>query len=99
MESSFFSFLPDEIILLIALYLPLSSISYFCQTNPRFNHIICDNEDFWRDRFFQDFGFVDYDGDWKQLYMGYMNVWTFGSNKYGQLGLNDKRNRNLPTQI
>ena len=27
------------------------------------------------------------------------NVWAFGYNDYGQLGLGDNQNRNIPTQI
>ena len=27
------------------------------------------------------------------------NVWAFGYNEYGQLGLGDNQDRNIPTQI
>ncbi len=96
-----FEFVPSETILNIALFLPLRNIIPLCQTSKKFNDIICDNEYFWRQKFIQDYKFVPtyYTGNWKNLYQNYKNVWVFGSNKYGQLGLGDNKNRNVPTQM
>ena len=38
-------------------------------------------------------------GGWKQLYKNYGNVYVFGNNELGQLGLGDKEDRNIPTEI
>ena len=82
---SYFDFLPPENIIDIALRLPISSISFYCQTNNRFNEAICDNQYFWKQKFFQDYWPVNYTGDWKNLYESIMNVWVCGYNKFGEL--------------
>lgn len=68
-----FEELPDELIIVEALALPLSHVNDLCQTSRRFNRLICDNESFWRQRFIQDFQFVPEGqrGSWKELYTRY----------------------------
>lgn len=99
-----FDFLPREVISEIALRLPLSSISYCCQVSKKFNEAICNNDLFWSSKFSRDFMNanyrpVDYTGNWKQMYRSFMNVWVYGHNDKGQLGLGDVQDRNVPTQI
>jgi hypothetical protein len=50
--------LPDELIIVQALNLPLSSLDDLCLTSRRFNELICDNEVFWNQRFLQDYQVV-----------------------------------------
>jgi alpha-tubulin suppressor-like RCC1 family protein len=94
-----FLLLPNETISQIALYMPFNKIINLCLTNLRFNEAICNNEYFWQQKFYQDYGKVIWKGSWKELYKSYMNVWGFGSNLSGQLGLGDTEDRNKPTQI
>ena len=96
-----FDILPPETIFFnIALNIPISNISFYCQTNKRFNEITCDNEYFWKFKFFKDYWPVNYTvGSWKHLYESFMNVWVCGDNRAGQLGLGDFNNRNILTQI
>jgi len=82
-----FNYLPDELIHTLALSFPLREISYFCRSNQRFNNLICNDEYFWRQKFIKDYGDVDWTGSWKNLYMDYLNVWIFGGNNLGLLGL------------
>jgi alpha-tubulin suppressor-like RCC1 family protein len=144
---SSFDLLPSETVLNIALQVPLSSISSYCRTSKRSNNLICNNEYFWKLRFFKaHWSINNYTGSWKKLYEVFLNVWvcgnsiygqleigsekqaatqipnfkakqasvgrvhtvlintnnniwTFGHNQYGQLGLADDQDRNIPTQI
>ena len=90
-----FEFLPSEHIVDIALSLPLYSITKFSQTSKKFNGLICDNEEFWRRRFLKDYNYdlLNSKESWKELYNNSKNIWLFGFNKYGQLGLDDNQNR------
>ena len=99
---SSFDFLPPETIFNIALNIPISNISFYCQVSQRFNDIICNNEYFWRLKFFRDYWPVNYTvGSWKHLYESFMNVWVCGDNRAGQLGLGEGNQfgMNVPTQI
>ena len=66
--TGFFGLLPDEIIIYMALFLPLPSVLKFSLTNIRHNLLICNNEDFWRQIFIQHHGDVIWSGSWKKLY-------------------------------
>ena len=91
--------LPDEKIIEIALFLPLSGIYKLCLTNKRFNDIICDNDYFWREKFQKDYGKIEWEGNWKELYMNFGNVWAFGENHYSQLGIGHNEDTDTPTLI
>jgi alpha-tubulin suppressor-like RCC1 family protein len=54
---------------------------------------------FWQLKFRNDYGQINYSGSWKELYQNYNNVWSFGTNSSGQLGLGDHIDRYVPTQI
>lgn len=53
-----FDFLPYETIVGIGLKLPISDISLYCQISKRFNNVICNNNYFWREKFYHDFGSI-----------------------------------------
>jgi alpha-tubulin suppressor-like RCC1 family protein len=95
-----YSSLPPELILEIALSLTLEEIQNLCMTSNKFNEIICENEYFWRRKYLQvyqeepSFDVIS----WKELYLGY-NVYAFGTNEDGQLGLGDIQRRKVPTLI
>ena len=65
-----FEKLPDELILLQALELPLESITRLCQTSSRFNRLICNNNLFWHQKFIRDYGFEPEvrPDSWERLY-------------------------------
>jgi alpha-tubulin suppressor-like RCC1 family protein len=96
-----FGGLSDDEIIQIALQLSINDISSYCSSSKRFNDVICDNNWFWKQKTFYDFGDPDYDyvDDWKVLYKNYGAVYAFGQNNYGQLGLGDERSRSKPTKI
>lgn len=98
-DMSFLSILPPEIIIEIALKLPISNISSYCQINTKFNEIININENFWQLKFSKDYWTINYVGNWKQLYQSFVNIFVCGNNFSGELGLNDCTTRNIPTQI
>jgi len=93
--------LPNEFILPFVLSLSLVEISHLCQTNQRFNNFICNNDYFWQQKFYHDYGqIIKQSDDWKSLYLSFLNVWSFGNNEYGQLGLNSNiKQYNVPTLI
>ena len=71
-----FAELPDELIIIQALGLPISSIINLCRVDRRFNALICDNELFWHQRFVKETGFEprSYVGSWRRLYEEYLNI-------------------------
>ena len=72
-----FDFLPSETIIEIALRLPVSDISLYCQTSKRFNDMICNNNYFWREKFLYDYGPPEDDVNitsWKYAYENYGKV-------------------------
>lgn len=71
-----FEHLPDELIVLHALELPLDEITNICEVSRRFAHLVCSNENFWRQRFAQDYGFVPeiIPLSWRNLYREYSAV-------------------------
>jgi len=91
-----FELFPEDYLINLALSLPLSLIIRFCQTNKRFNRLICNNTYFWQHKFLRDFGPINYQGSWKYLYLNYLNVWGWGDNMYGQLGLGSDLRAMIP---
>lgn len=97
-----FELIPDETILYIILLLPINSIFTLCLTNKKLNNIIsC--EYFWKQKFIKD-NFVPYNypNNWKNFYKEYKitgKIFTFGVNIYGQLGLKDNINRDIPEKV
>lgn len=87
----------------IALGLNLDSINKLCRASRRFNRVLCDNKNFWRLKYIKDFGEPLKDiskiTDWKKLYRTHGEVFSFGSNDKGQLGLGDTENKNIPMLI
>jgi len=56
-------------------------------TCSNFNNIISEDNSFWRQKFYYDYGRISFtEGSWKQLYRCYQNVWNFGYNYCGGLG-------------
>jgi alpha-tubulin suppressor-like RCC1 family protein len=101
-DISYFSYLPDDAIITIALQLDINELSYHCLYNSKFNDVVCDNNWFWKQKFLHDFGLPEYDSvdDWKALYKNYGSVYVFGKNQFGQLGLNNNgKTVSIPTKI
>ena len=64
-----FGNLPNEVLLLQAINLPLETITQTCLVSKRFNEAICENEYFWQQKFHADYGFnFEVPESWKQLY-------------------------------
>lgn len=102
------NFVSDDQIRLIALSLPSSSIAALCQSNIRFNDLVCNDNLFWYLKFVHDYGKADVINirltNWKNAYQTYGSVWSFGLNDSGQLGvqgqgLGDSMNESTPTKI
>jgi hypothetical protein len=51
-----FSLLPTDNIIQIALYESIDYVTKMCRLSRRFNDIICNNNNFWKDKFITDFG-------------------------------------------
>ena len=81
--------IPNEILFIIGLYLPLSDLLTLCQTNSKFNNLLCGSDLYWKSRYIQDFSPVQNITNWKQEYYNIGDVWVCGSNWTGQLGLRD----------
>jgi len=98
--SNILTVIPSEIIVQIALYLPISNVINFCLSNHYLNAIINDSNYFWHQTYIKDYEELNYPVDnWKELHRNYLNVWSFGANYSGQLGLDGYEHRNIPTQI
>jgi hypothetical protein len=76
-NTSYFDYIPDDQLLLIALDLELKEINQLCNVNERFNNIICNNNYFWQMRLKHEYP-LEYDtldistiGDWKKTYRAY----------------------------
>lgn len=97
-----FYHLPDDAIILIALLIPIKYITRLSQTSIRLNNLICNNNNFWRQKFTYDFEEPSLDVNivsWKEEYQNYGKVIAFGNNKYGQLGLSNILTISIPTLI
>jgi alpha-tubulin suppressor-like RCC1 family protein len=95
------NFLPDDIIIYIILYLSIDDVRNFSIVNERFNRLIYNNNNFWRQKFILDFNYIPEEIilDWRYAYKNYGKVYSFGDNRSRQLGLGDTENRNVPTPI
>lgn len=93
-----FAELPKEIIIEIALSEPIDNITRLCQSSVRFNNVICNNNNFWFQKFIRDFGESRPGFDvwlmketnvlsWKDAYKNQGRAIAFGNDQYGQLGL------------
>ena len=97
-----FAFIPDETILEAAFWEPINYITTMCLTSKRFNNVICNNNDFWRQKFIYDFGQPTRNLNiinWKKAYQKYGETLAFGYNYFYQLGLGNNQDVYLPTQI
>lgn len=65
---SHFDLLAPENLISIALELPISSISSYCQLSRRFSNRISNNDYFWRLKFEHDYYPVNYNVNWKDFY-------------------------------
>jgi len=95
-----YSNLPFEIIMKTALSLNQESIENLCLTSSTFNQVICNNDYFWQLKFLQDYNYqpiFDF-SSWKELYRGYQ-IYAFGANSYGNLGVRDFHDKDIPTKI
>ena len=94
MNLSQFEKLPYENILEIAKLLSLESIDQLCRTSTRFRDL-CNEEDFWHDLFIAAYGYIEdadkYNISWRYLFYNYFNVWGYGDNSAGQLGLGNEK--------
>jgi alpha-tubulin suppressor-like RCC1 family protein len=75
-----FEFLPDDVIIQIALHESIRYISDMCRLNTRFNNLICNNNNFWHQKFIQDFGQLPESVNitsWEDAYKNYGKVIVF----------------------
>lgn len=70
---------PLEILFKQALLLDLPSLNALCQSSQYLHEVLCNNEEFWKDKFKRDFGnSVQARRDFKALYQTYHNLWIVG---------------------
>jgi hypothetical protein len=60
--------LPKDLVISLALKLPLKDITNYCRLSKRFNEIICDSDDFWRIKLKQDFDLSTGEKNTKKIY-------------------------------
>jgi hypothetical protein len=79
MEGDPFWFFPDDIILQIAIKEPISGIPNLCKSSQRLNNLICNNGEFWKEKYIYDFGVPAINVlFWKDAYYNYGKIETFG---------------------
>ena len=84
----------------IALTLPHELILDICSQNTELNNTICINEEYWKLRYIKNYGTPTIlPVNWKELYLNSNVLMSFGSNKFGQLGVGDMVFRSIPTKI
>jgi len=83
--------------------LPEKIVLELCAKNTELNNTVCLNEDYWKIRYLKQSKSPPTIGprSWKEIHLfsDINEVWSFGQNIYGQLGLGDNVTRNTPTQI
>ena len=99
----FLSLLPEEILQETFLDSHYDDIKRLCATSKEFA-LLCKSDRFWRAKFKHDFGFNPQvtrlnPKSLEEIYLNQGKIWVFGYNKYGQLGLGDNIDRNIPTKI
>ena len=62
--------LPDDMVIGIALGLPIEAVNSICRTSSKLNKLVCLNDDFWRLKYTRDFGKVkkSVGKTWRDLY-------------------------------
>ena len=53
---NYFSSLPKDIVIKLALKFDLPTLLKFCQISKRINEVVCENKDFWYNKLIKDFG-------------------------------------------
>ena len=92
--------LHDDCIINITLYFPLSSVRFFCTTIKIFSRVVINGERFWQLKFIQECDSVEHGNIWKILYINHMiDIWSFCSNYYRQLGIKHRNYTNIPTKF
>ena len=83
--------------------LPEKLVLDLCSKNTELNQTVCLNEEYWKIRYLKksENPPTTEPKSWKKLHLfsDINEVLSFGSNNYGQLGLGDGEDRNIPTQI
>jgi len=100
---SLFEELPNEVIFEMAMRLDLTTLAKLCSIGRRFNLLLCDAQSpFWQRRYLQDFGEPDFViTSWKEMYKDRVtpDVFVFGDNSFGQLGVSEQGYHTRPIQI
>lgn len=69
--------LNDDVLFEIALNSDLDTISNFCSSNAKYNRLLCNNDNFWYQKFKRDyFDIPNYTGSWKRLYLNYGTLYN-----------------------
>jgi len=82
--------------------LPEKIVLELCAKNIELNNTVCLNEDYWKIRYLKNNIVPTTEPkSWKELHLfsDISDVWSFGSNLDGQLGLGDNTRRDKPTKI
>ena len=88
---------PDDIFFNIAIQSSIEDINNLCLTCHRINNLI--NNNFWRHKCNHDYKLTLNATNWKHIYLKYRQVYAFGLNNFGQLGVGDDKEINTPIMI
>ncbi|SNW61943.1 RCC1/BLIP-II protein [Orpheovirus IHUMI-LCC2] len=102
-EYRFLEDAPIEILFNIAKDIPVSKLNALCMNNRRLNNILCNNNNFWKDKYLNDYYYRNDNIkdilDWKSLYKSiYRNIFVQGSflnkkyDRYTSIGVSNVKN-------
>ncbi len=100
-KTAYYLSLPNEILRKIAVSLSLEDIYSLCVTSRRFNLAICDDDRFWNEKIRKDFPNknIKTKETFKKTYRSLLTeLYGFGGNASGELGLAGTQNRNTLTR-
>jgi len=106
-QINLFLTLPSRLLYQMASGIDGSSLLNLCQVSKELNNRLCGNDNFWKDKVRYDFPdksnikFKPEDLSWKEYYKSLIgfDLYAFGLNNHGQLGLGDNIDINTPTLV
>lgn len=71
----------EDILFNIAVNLPIKDVISLCKSNKEYNQLLCNNQRFWKLKYYKDFGPVSIKiDDWKEAYIHFGDTYGIGLN-------------------